>query len=304
MGNAELRKILETRWRVGRVSGISRVRGANVNSRNLLVKAGGRQYLLKKDTSTSQRRLQRMARILRWGMNQGVRMPEIILSAKGRLVERGGYMLFRFVKGKVFSGSVQEMAFLAKELARLHQALTKCPVPYPAKRANARLYAPLSFRALKRMKRVPALPVLLAASALLAKRKSSSGPRHLIHGDLQPGNVLFEGNRVALILDFGGMHRENPWREVSFAAFRFALALSGKRAIRTDILRFARAYAHERHLRVPSFEELRLYFVAETFARASYILRQQKEAGTSAWARDLSKQAHFLKSVMDDNFLL
>lgn len=304
MGNAELRKILETRWRVGRVSGISRVRGVNVNSRNLLVKAGGRQYLLKKDVSVSQRRLQRMARILRWGMNQGVRMPEIILSAKGRLVERGGYMLFRFVKGKVFSGSVQEMASLAKELARLHQALAKCPVPYPAKRVNARLYAPLSFRALKRMKRVPALPVLLAASALLAKRKSSSGPRHLIHGDLQPGNVLFEGNRVSLILDFGGMYRENPWREVAFAAFRFALALSGKRAIRTDVLRFAREYAHERGLSTPSFEKLQLHFVAETFARASYILRQQKETGTSAWARDLSKQAHFLKSVMDDNFLL
>lgn len=298
MGNAELRKIVETRWQVGRVSRMSRVRGADVNSRNLLVKAGGRQYLLKKDVSVSQRRLQRMARVLRWGMNQGMRMPEIIPSAKGRLVERGGYMLFRFVKGKVFSGSVQEMASLARELARLHRVLATCRVPYPAKRANAGLYAPLSFRELKRMKRVPALPVLLAASALLAKRKSSSGPRHLIHGDLQPGNVLFEGNRVSLILDFGGMHRENPWGEVAFAAFRFGLALSGKRAIRTDVLRFARAYAHERHLSIPSFEELRLHFVAETFARASYILRQQNETGTSAWARDFSKQVNFLRLVL------
>lgn len=284
MGNAGIK----------RIASIRKLPGASINSANYLIRAGGRKYVLKQDLSTPRKRLELTAQVLSFCSRKWARVPEL-LAAKDR------YLLFRFVKGRPFAGTSKEMLSLARELVRLHKALAKCRIPYPAKRVNARLYKPLSPSELKRMKRMPSFDTLFRVSTLLTRYKLSSGPRQLIHGDLQPGNVLFEKGRVTVILDFGGMHKENPWREVAFAAFRFTLTSrphASREAMKKEVVRFANIYAKARGARTPSFEELRLHFLAETFARVSYILRQLRETGSSHWLRDLPKQITFLRRVL------
>lgn len=306
MGNVGVKKYVEQEYpALGGVLSCRKLPGANINSANYLVGIDGKKYVLKKDIINSRKRLEFGARILAFCKRKGAKVPEVLPTAKGTFTGKGGFLLFAFSKGKLFSGNSKEIRSLAKELACLHGALSNCSVPYPAQRMAARSYAMLSPRELKRMEKkffrrkewAVYFPALLEASILLAKRKRVFVRPQLIHGDLQPGNVLFAKNKVALILDFGGMHQENPWREVAFAAFRFALVSHSSKAVQAKVLRFSNAYARARGFSSPSFGELRLHFLAETFARISYILRQQKETGKSVWARDLKKHLSFLRLI-------
>ncbi|MBI4122961.1 MAG: phosphotransferase [Parcubacteria group bacterium] len=290
---------------LGRVSICRKLPGANINSANYLIGAGGRKYVLKKDTIIPRKRLELEARVLAFCKRKGAKVPEVLPTAKGAFAGRGGFLLFVFSKGKFFSGNSKEMRSFARELARLHEALLRCPVPYPAQRMNARLYNMLSPRELKRMEKkfsrrkewAAYFSALLEASTLLAKRKRVLARPQLIHGDLQPGNVFFAGNTVALILDFGGMHRGDALCELAFAAFRFSLFDAKKlspHAIKERVMRFAKFYgAHD-----ISFAQLRLGFLAEIFSRISYIMRQWQKTGKSVWACDFPKQANFLECVL------
>src|SRR3989344_8224589 len=135
MGNAGVKKYVEHSYpALGRVSSCRKLPGANINSANYLIGAGGRKYVLKKDTITSRKRLELGARVLAFCKRKGAKVPEILPTAKGVFAGEGGFLLFAFSKGKLFSGSSKEMRSLARELARLHKALSRCPVLYPAQR--------------------------------------------------------------------------------------------------------------------------------------------------------------------------
>lgn len=277
--------------KIGKMQKIKELPHTNINSVNYLLKTKKGEFVLKHDRVIKPAHLEKMARVLAFCAKQGARVPVPVKMKNGEYAGRGGFLLFRFVEGKPFSGNALQRDAMAKELAKLHLALARCPVPFPSQRPYARFYRPLSQKELKKM------PVLSRISRELKKARFSHKQLQFIHGDLQPGNVLFERNAVSLILDFGGMHRENSWREVAFAAFRFALVSHSSKAAQTKVLRFSNAYARARGLSSPSFGELRLHFLAETFARVSYILRQQKETGKSAWSRDLKKHLRFLRLI-------
>ena len=278
----------EAHPKIGKIQRIKELPHTNINSVNYLLKTKKGKFVLKHDRVTKHASLENMARVLAFCAKQGARVTVPVKMKSGKYAGRNGFILYRFVKGKPFSGNALQRNAVAKELAKLHLALAKYPAPFPSRRPYARLYRPLSPKELKKM------PILFQISRELKKARFPHKQPQLIHGDIQPGNVLFRKNQVACILDFGGMHRGLKMRELGFAAFRFALASSSTAStLKQQVMRFAKAYGAS-HV---SFEELRLQFLAETFARVSYILSQQKETGKSAWARDLKKHLRFLRLI-------
>jgi tRNA A-37 threonylcarbamoyl transferase component Bud32 len=169
----------------------------DINSRIELVDKGLVKQHIR--TARSSEQVRAMAEVVRFCHLNGAKVPEIV-KVEGRFVYT------KFVRGEQYFGSQKELKSLARELALLHNCLLACPIQYNWRPGE------VSYRLERfRPKKV-----------------------QLIHGDMQPTNVLFSRRAVAVILDFGAMRKGEPIQDIAFAAFRFgksrqAINFAGKR---------------------------------------------------------------------------
>lgn len=190
-----------------------------------------KQGILKRLAKKEPARIEKMCKVLLFCRKKGVKVPKVI--------DYGNdwYFLER-VQGRPFNGSVAQIKSIAKELAVLHKALARCTISYPFA-PNEKLYGRVG-------------------------RKKEQ----LIHFDVQPGNVLFKGNRVSAILDFDAMRKGSAIEEVAFSAFRFAVyKTSDPKDVKQRMRLFLNAYGkkfpmkkllHELILRLKSMEQVQL----------------------------------------------
>jgi Ser/Thr protein kinase RdoA (MazF antagonist) len=137
------------------------------------------------------------------------------------LTDGRAFELYRFVEGRSFSGSREELVETARALAHFHQAAAEYPArgsfnPIPAQFAIAapevggseRMDDPeLMAAAFERLARdEPALDYAVEQARRLSREYSGSLygalPRWLIHGDYHPGNLLYsDSGKLAGIFD-------------------------------------------------------------------------------------------------------
>lgn len=158
------------------------------------------------------------------------------------IVKRGSrlYELFNFIEGKRFHGGSAQAHASGYEMARMHDHFTsfKGTIPDVAgfheasniqegfERLPARL-AP-SDRELRLS--LESSCYFLSGSFLEAhERLESLGiqerTKTIVHGDWHPGNLLYEGNDVAAVLDFDSARSEARVAEFANGALQFAMQL-------------------------------------------------------------------------------
>lgn len=118
-------------------------------------------------------------------------------------------------------------ADLAEFLARLH---TPAPAEAPH---NPWRGVPLTDRDAAVRERVAGTPDLLALWERLASAPAWGGPRHWLHGDLHPGNLVLAPSgpaRLAAVIDFGDLTGGDPASDLSTAWLTFDAA--GRAAFR------------------------------------------------------------------------
>jgi len=283
------------------------------NSRNYLVKAERGLFVLKEPKEREPARIEKLCRILAFCTKKGVKAPEPVARKIGRYTGRDSAYLVGFSEGTLFDGSLAQTRSIAKELAFLHWTLAKVRTPYPY-HPNGRWYRHLSAKEFydiqERLGRSTFDKKVFAKKEMLkhtfAEYSSQRRDKafQLVHYDMQPGNVLFQGKKVSVILDFDAMRRGDAMRELAFAAFRFALVSrsSGARLAKKVAL-FAEVYCEESNKSVPSMKDLQRDFISVTLERISYILRKhyfQKDyfqKGTN-WQGDFEKQVRFLQGAI------
>lgn len=142
---------------------------------------------------------------------QGLPVQQIIPSNQGkRLSTRNQqrYCLLGFVSGKhVFRPSLQQTKSLAKTISQLHQAMQKCRLPRIAKEKDLFdfSYDQQIIKKLKKQKKPLFEPFKEEAQTIQKKLKKIDKhhlQKGLIHHDLAPYNILFQGKNVSAILDF------------------------------------------------------------------------------------------------------
>jgi Ser/Thr protein kinase RdoA (MazF antagonist) len=179
----------------------------------------------------------------------GVPLPRLVPAADGATAVTGGlgmYELFEWVDGAHWRPSLDaaaEVGVIVGEALRASRAFEPgpgAPVISPHRSSALRQgvdivlrRAPRTDRDTDRAALAGACEALLACAARAADAADAAGiagaPRLCIHGDLHPGNVMFDGERVRALLDFDGARLD--WRacELASAALHFAnAALAGR----------------------------------------------------------------------------
>ncbi|MCC6284021.1 MAG: phosphotransferase [Phycisphaerales bacterium] len=148
-------------------------------------------------------------------------------------VGRAVYEMFTFVQGSPFDGSIAQAQAAGASLAHLHACLAVCHPPvevqsgsfHASPLAQARLGAARARCSGPALVALDELELLARDAAESVDRLGYAGLSHqLIHGDWHPGNLVFDGARVASVFDFDSPRRAPRVVDLAAGALQFALA--------------------------------------------------------------------------------
>ena len=144
----------------------------------------------------------------------GIRQARLHVRPDGSLLSTSGFAVYEHLPGESFDDLNSAQLFAASHhLARYNQALARIPVPDwcfvlddPWKRASDPDYLidelPSHLDSLRLSS--PALSTAVACLHFLARQRHviDRSEKRLIHGDLGPGNLLFDADEVVSVIDF------------------------------------------------------------------------------------------------------
>jgi homoserine kinase type II len=207
-------------------------------------------------------------------------------------VDGVAFDLYPFVEGTRFAlGSAHHVAVAGAALARVHRAADSCPQAMPpaapgfrARFGAALAHVPASDADLRRIVRdVRARIGALAYDAL---------PPAIVHGDFKRPNLLFDGDRLAGIVDFDHACREARAVDVALAVSHLARGADKHVVIDPALAEtFAAAYEDVAPLAADERAALPVLVLAETCRAAADRRRRLAEAPPDGRAKARAKLA-------------
>ena len=219
-------------------------------SPKLLIKAGGRRYLLKRRA----RGRDRAARVLfshalLWHLrNRGFPVPRLVRTRTGQdcLRTRDGrvYELFEYQPGSRYDFSLEQTYQAGKTLARLHRAVRGFQCAYQP-RPGGYHDSPNVRRGLVTVpETISSHDSVVGFESELVGLTEELGrlyegaadavnrlgyrrwPTWIIHGDWHPGNMLFDGHKVCAVLDFDSARRNPAVLDLANGLLQFSIIRS------------------------------------------------------------------------------
>jgi len=237
--HAALVEILRSQYGAERVDDIRQVDEWERMSNNFRVQGifGGeaREILLRMCIQVNDpESLRLMGRISDHLRENGVPTPRIVCARDGsRFVMDGNrsYQAFEFISGDHFCGTEEELKEAARGIASMHRALERIPFAEDIERKPS-LFAAWSRAEWEAMKAVASerrnpVDMLLLDSvdgfidAAARREEGIRGRRQVIHADMHPQNVIFEGGKLKVVLDFESARMGELARDVGNACHRF-----------------------------------------------------------------------------------
>ena len=169
--------------------------------------------------------------VLRRLHNQPVRAPEVVwLDAHGSELGRPALVMTRYdglndhfiLEGGISqfdedtrAGVASQMVDLMAEIHSLdwHGAGLDEVLAVPADPAEAAID---EWAAVIERQSLESQPVLAYVEQWLRRHRPEPGEITVVHGDIKPGNVLFDGDRVQVLLDWETVHLGDPTEDVGW----------------------------------------------------------------------------------------
>lgn len=295
---------------IGKTQLVHPLAHTGINSLNYLVETDRGRYVLKKFAgSVIPAQTEAIGEILASCIGNGARVPEPVLTSRQSYGGAAGeYLLTKFYKGVSFNGTHAQVEDTAIQLAMLHKALKALEIRYEWQ-ADAQLYKYFSVEELTTLESLASknsdefsrsvLSHLELLKDLYAECRRVSGHdtrSQLIHCDIQPGNLLFNGSQVSVILDFGMMRKGDIRQDVAFAAFR--LALFQQDDVKGKIETFAETYSRHNRIDDLDFGQLKNWFLCHTLSRVNFILKQYYWDESGEWVQDFEKHVNLMTRTL------
>lgn len=320
--SSPLRKILQDSWGIDEAKIRRLSAGAEKSSNNFRVDAASGIYLLKHSHINEPDKQDLVNRCISYLKEKGIQVPTIIPAQKEEtfIVKEGSvFCLYCFVEGENFDGSKEELQNAASEIGRLHKALALIPYTQELKkisgtivRHDRELLEKVIFAANASGGKTEfddyALSILdevNEVSRVIIAAEIEKLPFQIIHYDLHPHNVLFDGNSKELLalLDFDSLLYSQRVRDVSFAMHRFARTCGEKTErkqdtgvdVRERAKSFLERYLAENEITSEEIKLLPLVIQDEAIKRVTNILRNYYLLGDTTWSFDLPKQVTTLR---------
>ena len=237
LGSAETAEVLE-HFELSAVNEVRQFKRGSRRSPKALIKTIGGTYLLKRRApghdDLERIRFQHAVQIHL--EQEGYPVAKLVRTRRrgSTCVQRGSrvYELFEFVDGQRCNGSLIQVESAGRAMARMHDACMAWSGP--ASSGNGYQGSGDVPQALERIaerfKGIKDLCLSLeetftAATAKVVGLGWAGLPHTIIHGDWHPGNMLFNGDDVAALLDFDSTRSEPRIAEFANGALQFAMRL-------------------------------------------------------------------------------
>jgi len=272
-------------------------------------------YVLHKITEKiSYQRLEKIGNILDYLYFNNIPVPELIRNSDNKfVVKKNNVYLTKYYEGKFFSGKNNQIIDLAKNVSQLHYMLETCKIKLSSTIGNENSIITSSdlnkiSNIIKQKEMKTKIDFLVMKNFSFLKDLSSNLQNiheylskdtfqyQLVHGDLQPGNVLFRNDSVFVILDFNSIYYGSKLDDISFASFRFSTFFSSNIKKYQSLLNlFYKSYFQTSP--IPSdLSELVKYSVAKKLLIGiSKILQNYYFYNIEKWSIDLEKYLQLLK---------
>lgn len=237
-GEKEIPAVL-SHYRLGRLKAIMPAIGGMTSDNWFVETAKGRYFLRRRNPSFTRESIDFEMGLIEHLVALGFPTAPLIRTRDGCLsvMAEGSYWeLYEYLPGERFSATnLAQIRSAAGLLAAFHQAAAGYkadPVPDRTIDLN-RIERFIDMFEEELKARTKALGIVLApplagffrsqANLVLSGMKPLSGqPLVLIHGDFQPSNIIFQGNRAIALLDFGDAGFSYRAYDVARAILRFA----------------------------------------------------------------------------------
>ncbi len=229
--------IVLSHYELGVISAIGRFRRGSAGTPKLLIDAQSGKFVLKRraGAQSDPARVRFAHRLQQRLADAGFPLPHLVGTRSDRRtslrINDRVYELFRFLEGGKYDGSKSQTRVAGYALALFHEqaaALDGAELPEPPSYHN-NPRTPFLLRELRidgERHHDLALRYEHAASAV-EQLGVSSWPRQTIHGDWHPGNMLFEEDRLAAVIDYDTARRGPRALDLAAAALQFSLTAGG-----------------------------------------------------------------------------
>lgn len=314
-----LREILRTFYRLESIKSIEQVDAWEKMSNNFRIELsdGKTKIFLRKHIQHSRlEEILLMDTVLHHASRAGLLVPLPQKNQKGELVVFGSgsfWQVFPFVEGEHYRGTEKQLHTAAKNVANLNHTLSVFPeginapdlFPFPSiERWNA------IFRRMQKEKNELARLTLEQNEIIIDRIKEAQAyrsnlppfPEQVLHTDIHPLNLIFEGDELRAILDFGNLATGPVGSDVGKACHRLvrqfvvASGVHWQKSLREGVKIFLDAY-------LQTYPEIKTQMLHLPHYMADRILRDVSHCyehyETKRWThdeafREISKQMSLL----------
>jgi len=295
------------------IKSIEKLNSSRKNSNNFLINTKYGKYVIRNFLDNiKSNEMEKICKSLEYCKKNKIKVSKPIKTKKGKFIEnKNNIYLVKYVSGKEFSGNEKEIIDLAENIAKLHIVLSKIPKSYYFIKNNSK-YKLLDKKELKKIKNliqqkqnkdkydnlifdeISFIENCLVKLNVIPNTRNKI-KKQFIHSDLNPENVIFNGGKVAAIIDFDSLRMGNVIEDIVQCSFRFAIFKSKSTVIiKRKILIFLEHYNKLNPIEL-NFDEYVLVMLKITLSKISFLTNQRYIHNSNLWINDLKKFISFAK---------
>lgn len=297
---------------LGKIEKVEPLSHNNINSVNHIFSVDKGKYVLRNFIDgSSPEKIEKICRILDFCLQEKVKTIEPIKNRNNNYVDKKRKIyLTKYYEGRTYQGLNSELKDTAKNLAILHLTLANNPIEYNF-RINHNYYKNLTQLELNKIKKIIVskekqdefdkkvienfdyLTRLFLKNSRAGAQLKLKPKTQLIHYDFRPENVVFNKNKVKVILDFNAMRKGRQIEDVAFACFRFSCFRTNDiNKIKRNMRIFTDSYLL---INKEELNDLNIHLTNKILNRLSYILRKRYFRNFDLWSCDFEKNINLLK---------
>jgi Ser/Thr protein kinase RdoA (MazF antagonist) len=320
--SSRLAAILREGWGIDDAKFLRLSAGAEKNSNNFRVETSSGVYLFKQSHINKPRTQDVISNAMSYLKDNSIKTPAIIPTNEGAnhyVAKEGIFCFYDFIEGENFDGSQAELKNVAAEIGKLHRVLETIPFMRAIRKSNSSVVGHNRKKLGKIIEAarehgeqtdfdsyaISILDEIDERSRAIIEAKIVDLPFQIIHYDLHPHNVLFDGSSKELLalLDFDPLRYSQRARDVGFGMHRFARTCGSETERKNDVgvdvrmrgRRFLDSYVTENELSDKEIKSLPLLIQDEAMRRVMNVLANHYLRNDTTWSFDLQKQVTTLR---------
>lgn len=301
---------------------IKQNKGLELNSNNFKIKFKSNSFILKKWRKKMKiNEIKFILDLMIWLKKKRIPVQNLRYFNNGKYLvkyKNEFWSLFDFVEGNHFSGNINELKNVAKDIGKLSNELKQYPIKKFSK--NLKYFLFEDYKILKKMMQKnfdfkkkfgqangkyikTYLPHIISLFRKFKKIKLNNQNKKIVHNDLHPHNIILKNNNVQAFLDLGSCKVVRGDYYIAYSALKLSkqtVLKSRKKDKKKKIIKhFLKSLNQNYSLNKDFKKNLYYYAVSEVLRRLIYIFKLSINNNDKKWNKIITIQLGHLEECKE-----